>query len=404
MPPAITNDRGLSPELGPRGLRLDAAERWMVRGSGDELTEIERALQPGACDRLPDLLLLQFGNAVGIHLVPGVGPVDVYSGKFGERDFETMLEEITQALAALPFTAASAAHLPYDRSFADDPEVIYHAFAYLRHACSEASRHDERLPHALGLVVSQPHRRLERIARSVPLEAARRVEARSVVRAIAGGGRLQRAAGCELALARALAGHLPERIDESTPEPQIDTPENRFVKAFLRQALAIVDRIEVLAVAKPDGFFRRRVLADCVAIRRALGPAAQHPMWREVRTMTRPPFESTVLQRRRGYRDVLRHFVRLRMVARLRFDATALLEIKDIARLYEMWCFFAVQEEVASALGGGPDDADRPLVDELQARVPWGLRVAWRGRAELLYNPSFNRSSASRASYSLPLR
>lgn len=63
---------------------------------------------------------------------------------------------------------------------------------------------------------------------------------------------------------------------------------------------------------------------------------------------------STVLQMRRGYREVLGHFVRLRMATRLPLsprDARQLLELKDIALLYELWTYFMVVDAVTKRVG-----------------------------------------------------
>ena len=54
-------------------------------------------------------------------------------------------------------------------------------------------------------------------------------------------------------------------------------------------------------------------------------------------------------------------------------------------------------------MGRGPDRAASTKVDELGARLPWDLCVAW-GDVELFYNLRFSRSRSRRRSYSLALR
>jgi predicted component of viral defense system (DUF524 family) len=67
----------------------------------------------------------------------------------------------------------------------------------------------------------------------------------------------------------------------------------------------------------------------------------------------RLPAESMVLQRRRGYREVFRCFLRMRMATRIPTgaDRSDLLDVKDIAALYELWCFFEVQRTITQILG-----------------------------------------------------
>lgn len=105
---------------------------------------------------------------------------------------------------------------------------------------------------------------------------------------------------------------------------------------------------------------------------------------------------------------MLRHHFALRAAARLPIDesvlTTRLLGMKDVASLYELWCFFAVVRDLEGLLGP-PDSAERPTADEVQIDVKWGFRVAWRNDVEVFYNLSFSRKAEpGRRSSSLLLR
>jgi hypothetical protein len=87
--------------------------------------------------------------------------------------------------------------------------------------------------------------------------------------------------------------------------------------------------------------------------KRPARPVLQHPLWSDVGPMIHFPAASTVLQRRRGYREVFQHFARLRLAARVPLAEKLvwnLLEAKDIAELYEVWCFFRVVPELKGLL------------------------------------------------------
>src|SRR5262249_51401134 len=139
----------------------------------------------------------------------------------------------------------------------------------------------------------------------------------------------------------------------------------------------------------------------------ALLPVVRHSLWREVGPMVHLPAGSTVLHRRRGYRDIFRHHARLRLAARVPLAEDLvrdLLEAKDIAELYELWCYFALVRQLQELLGK-PIRADRPKADSLAMTVPWDLEVAWPGGTRLLYNPRFSRGRPeARRSYSVSLR
>lgn len=406
---SITSHRtGESPERGPFGdARLSAEVSWLVQGEPDLVAAVEDAL-PLFCERVGPALLLRFGNAVGSFDGGPLGRLTVYSGKWGEADFDRMLGEIAGQLAILPFAATTGAQQALEHRGPAADRVLYHAFVYLRYLLSPTALPDDRLPIALRLVVTRPHRRLRRVTQWSPLGALRTVEPRALLAAITPRAGLYRAPpGRAPALAQALRGHLPEQLEETRVEDLLDVPENRFVKAFVAEAASIIERVRDLALPMKPGHFRHRLLADCERMTRSLAPVRTHPMWRDISDLRRLPAESQVLQRARGYRQVFRSYIRLRQSARLLplGDATTqhLLEIKDIAELYEMWCFFEVQRQVTLALKRPPVLAEPFTVGDLGAHLGRGLRIAWHGGIELFYNLSFSRSREDR-SYSLPLR
>jgi hypothetical protein len=389
-------------------IALEADTAWVVQGApGDEqrLDELARSLRPDICQRVGKALLLYFGNAVGKFALPYLPRLEVYSGKWGEGAFETMLSDISRQVAALPFAAGTGSSLPYDRSVSTDERVLYHAFVYLRHVLSDSAPREDHLLPALRAVLSEPHRRFERFERVVPLHEARRVGPRTLQRLVTARSDLRRApAGVAPSLARVLRGHLPESIEETAVRSTLDVPENQFVKAFLDQAIGIVEEIRAIAPAKGEAF-AARVVGDCERMLRQLDPVRRASLWDDVSGMRRLPVESTVLHRRRGYRESFRHFVRMRMAPRipLGHGIDDLLEIRDIAALYELWAFFRVQGAVRSALGP-PTVAEPPATTKLQQHLPFDLRIAWEGGTELFYNLRFSRSQAKRRSYSVPLR
>lgn len=401
---------GLLPTRAADGAhRLSAELDWLVEGDDLEIQAVEALLPALVCERVGQALLLRFGNAVGIFDGGPLGHLVVHSDKWAERHFDEMLAEITRRIALLPFAAGTGAHLPYDRSISSEPYVLYHAFVYLRYLCSRTAAAEDRLTPALRLILAEPHRRFERVARTTPLHAVQRVEPRSLSRMFSSAASLTRAPRMtHLPLARSLRGHLPTQLEETRPDSTVDTPENRFIKAFLGQAMGIIDAMREVATRRGEDPFSRRILRDCEAMAHELLPLRRHPVWDDVSAMHHLPANSQVLQRRRGYREVFRHFARLRLGARLplsRDTSRRLLELKDIAELYEMWSFFAIEAQVTAALGSRPLVADVAAVDEFGAHLGWGLRLAWAGGIELFYNLPYSRTNrAGNHSYSLPLR
>lgn len=392
----------------PSGYRVDAESRWIVEGAKDEIDAIQVRLPEQVRDRVGDFLILTFVNTVGRFELPHLGTVDVHSGKWTERDFDRMLGDITDAVSALPFSAGTGAALPHERSVAAPEAVLFHMFAYLRYVLGDTAPESERLAPSLIQILADPHRRLEAERRQVPLDQAGRVDVRTVLGLSSGEGNLQPARGGGAPdLARLLNGHLPSEVNEGRLRSCYDVPENRFIKHVLDLMRSIVERTMELAGRLQSRWFADRLRSECAKITQTLGPIRRHRIWDEIGEMRQIPASSTVLQRRRGYREVLRHFVRIRLAPRIPLsqdDVRRLLELKDIARLYEVWCFFEVQRAVGEVLGP-PSEAEGTNASDLEWTLPWDLRVRWAAGVELFYNLRFSQSrGGDRHSYSVPLR
>jgi predicted component of viral defense system (DUF524 family) len=387
---------------------LQGEREWHFRGSSEEAGALREALPGMHVPLTEDSLILRFGNRVGSLDLPGLGKVEIVAGKWDETHFHRMLEELTQICVNLPFAASKSPALPYDRSVVHEEDVRYHAFVYLRHVLSELPMHEDRLHTALELVLRDPHRRWHGVDRAVPLDQVRRVgPATLLALARSGGGRpgYLRASRLPPEIEAQFGGDLPATVPERRPRYDLDTPENRFVKAFLDQAIGILDQV-ALRGRERGGAFAGRLSGEASAMARLLCPIRTHPFWREVGPMTHLPSGSTVLQRRRGYRHILRHFSRLRLAARVPLDpgdAQSLLEGKDIALLYELWTFFKVVE-LAKVVLGEPSSAIRPRRDDFEVALPHEFEVRWPG-VTITFNPRFSRArSKRRQSYSTPLR
>lgn len=385
---------------------LETEREWLVEGSETALDQV-RAAFPEHAERISaTVVLLAFRSAVGRFQVPGFGEIELVSRKWTESQFDAMLRELTEVAAALPFSRRAGSGLPYERVHLPERPVPYHAFIYLRYALSENAPLHDRFDLALREVVSKPHRRLVAAKRLVPIERARTVGTRGLLRALTSPWEWHELSDDNgSTVAAALHGRVPQRIEEEHRHQSVDTAENRFVRAVLELGHGIIEETKRQVASWSQLAARQRVLQDCGQMLRVLDPLRAHALWREVGPMVQFPGSSTVLQRRYGYREVLRHFVRLRLVSRIPLADAAvddLLAMKDVATLYELWCFFAVVRAIERVLGRA-SEADPPEIADGQLSAPWGFRVAWRDGTEVLYNARFARASSRRAT-SLPLR
>ncbi|WP_167594349.1 DUF2357 domain-containing protein [Corallococcus coralloides] len=358
-----------------------------------------------------DSAILAFGNAVGRFEAPGLGPLSVVSGKWGEEHFDRMLADLMRVAASLPFSIGDRALMPFDHSVVQQGEVLYHAFVYLRHVLSDSAPRDAQLLPALRLVLAEPHRILESEHRSIPSEQARGLDARGLVRIMEQPhhwSAVPWALAERSALASALKQHLPRQIEERATLATHDTAENRFVKAFLDLAASVIQGIRKAVAGLPSRTFVPRILKDCDWMEQALQPIRTHTLWKQVGRLHQLPVLSTVLPKRLGYKAIFGHFSKLRMASTClplsAAEITQLLEVKDITLMYELWTYFTLVEQIRRRLGP-PIEARSVQSEPLESNARRGLLVRWPNGVEASFNTTYSRSSKNgRRSYSLMLR
>ena len=194
----------------------------------------------------------------------------------------------------------------------------------------------------------------------------------------------------ELAEHRREQAHL-YRVEEHLQSN--DTQENRFLKYALSQ---IASKYEILkkrieAIKNTSATLRQ----EMNAVEKTLKHLERNPFFRTVGRFKGLPQESLVLQRATGYSQVYRTWQLLRRAYSLN-DGMYRLQSKDIATLYEIWCFIEVSHIVREQLGIDVDVDHRNRM-EMNGVFTWELgkgehsRILFRKDgvelAELVYNP-----------------
>ena len=186
-------------------------------------------------------------------------------------------------------------------------------------------------------------------------------------------------------------GHL-YRVEEQIQTN--DTQENRFLKFALSQITSKYDvlkrRIEnlnnVSDVKKEE---MRNTLSTLQHLQR-------NPFFRTVGRYKGMNQESMVLHKATGYSQVYRTWNLLRRGYSL-YDGLYRLQTKDIATLYEIWCFIEVSHIVKDKLHLSDTDVDHRNRMEMNGVFTWELGKGEHSRilfkkdnvelAELIYNP-----------------
>jgi predicted component of viral defense system (DUF524 family) len=383
--------------------RLYAEESYLVRlrrGTFPPNLAATTTTLPGG-----EVRLLRFGNFVGLADVDGV-TVRVDSRRITVPDFERMLTELVEDVQNTPSRVQPPTGATFDRPFAQGDDVQLLEYVVIRDAVAGKGPHD--LESALTRILARPHERLtdERIER--PIWAADRINGRTLVELVA--RPIERISVppdspfANLAITRRLDGSLPARVEVVRSVPTTDTLENRFVATVLDRCLALVRSIAARA-ARDSSPAMKPLHAEAIGVADTLERWRSHRVLEGLQPLRRLPTTSTVLRGRPGYRDVLRFYADLLGRTRL-FPPTAadqIVALRNVAQLYEWWCFFRVVAAASEALDT-PAELDPRSADWEGAKMGYGLTADFGNGIRIQFNRTFSKSAGPYHSYSLMLR
>jgi len=370
------------PLLQPATVVLFEWTDYRVRYDGAEALRVgERVLEP-----LAGIFDLKFENQLGLTSIQPITAdrplppplhVEVISPKFPTvkqhiEFFSTLLDDLFTRAANLPFalsgvTARGVSEAPIPPS----PLFTLHFLL----------QHQRDIAEAIRIIEARPHRRLSDHPELVPIGAASDIDADVLLDVVTSPERWVPAK--HLRISERLRGHAPTHVWQRQPEESLDTPENRFVLAFFRSLLAATNQLLDQPWWKKVREERRAVIHDMQA---TLRRATEAPMFVEVGEMQRIPASSRVLMRREGYRQSF-NLWRLFHAARQPFfgQLQHAIDLRTVDLLYEMWCFYALVEEIQVALGTPPV---LELVMSDQNGLQWRSEARFGDHGRLVYNQS----------------
>ncbi len=284
--------------------------------------------------------------------------LEICSAKTGYRtDYRKMLEAITRQCSDLLLRHSSPVSQRLTTDRAREPETLYQRFLYI-----DAVIRSEEFANALRRIVSLPARRWETTEKRKEIYAIRRVT-RSIARQLReGSGRVSPQSD---PASPARWETLPHKVTVTDKQECTDIPENRFVKHLLESFLQVC--LAVYRNPRAGVKLRKEALAGSERISRQLSL----PFFQGLSTPDTLPLNSTVLQRKEGYRELLRYYLTADMAAGLSWNAAD--EVykggkRDVALLYEYWLFFKFMELMEEVFGIRPS----PVADLI---VPTGNRL-----------------------------
>lgn len=298
-----------------------------------------------------EFLAINYLGMVGISVIRGGVEerlaVEVVSAKFShEKDFHRMTSDIAAECQQLLLAWNMPAALPFEKDPVRHRRLLLEQFLFVQQELGEG-----KLERWIESIRMRPHEELRRESSWKPADLARSMD--HLRQPLAYGRDWRRNGGQPK----------PGEVLEVSKRPTVDTPPNRFLKHAL-------DGFATLCRDVIRGFSDRKAAigADGPAVRDALSLLSRlegqlgSGFFREIGEANRIPIENQTLQKREGYRDMLRVWLLAGQAARLNwegrddvFNAT----IRNVAALYEYWLFFVLRNVIA----GVPQVKEVPIKD-----------------------------------------
>ena len=303
--------------------------------------------------------------------------LDVRSLKLDYRtEYRGMLRRLSDEIAGLVADARSSAKAGFRSTFESrtDAGWLQIQLELLRETLDSAD-----FSAALQRILSVPHERLSTVSDSVLTNCPLRWTPSAVRQLVANNPRHEIPASHQLRIQLGL-NSVAEKVLLPRKSRDLDTSENRFVKFVLSEFRAFLTHAHA-------------IFESCVgwgasaALSRRLAATVDdwlgRSLFREVGELRLAPLGSPVLQRKAGYREVLRWWLRFRTASDLSWGGGEELFYagqRDVASLYEYWLFFELLGWFCQKCRGGNRPAIEELVEGLEEGSP-NLRL--RKRMEL---------------------
>lgn len=155
-----------------------------------------------------------------------------------------------------------------------------------------------------------------------------------------------------------------------------DTPENRFFKHALVQTTRRFNRVRTYIVSTFPNQISDEFCSEMAEIAKQMELLSTHPFLARISPFTGIRQESLVLYKASGYSNIYRCWVMLS--SGLRFlEGIQKIELKNIADLYQIWCFLEIKSILQKLLKKEkPDDVDiaEIQVDDFVFRIKKGAK------------------------------
>lgn len=259
-------------------------------------------------------------------------PIEVRSKKIDYfNQYSAMIAELSQYALGIIFETNSPLYQEFEIDY-KNKTTYYEDFMFLEYLFRP-----ENLPSIFEYLSKNLYSRLEEYDEVVPTSFASNIGGDELINILNNPDKLQKT-DSDIKLANYLNGFLPLEVDEISYKDSVDVAENRFLKYFLE---LIRDLIEKLLVNSKEGYIQDKLRFFDEEVIYYLS----NKLFTDIGTLDYIPYNSQVLQKKEGYRDIFQFFLMLEFSFKLSWD-----ELnnqfkgfeKKLSELYEYWCYFKI--------------------------------------------------------------
>jgi hypothetical protein len=318
--------------------------------------------------------------------------LEVQSVKASYReDYRFMLEEITEKCTDLLLQHSSPVSQTFEVDFNADAKTLYQRFAFLKSILDSSDFND-----AVHKFLSSPVTRWKETETEKDIRGVRKINSTVLRQIVTTSNRV------DLPLDHALKSTLqsiPSKIRITSKSETVDTPENRFVKHALKSFQSLCGRFR--SKLNEGNRLQEEAILGEDKLEQFLG----HSVFKEISAPTSLPLNSPVLQRKEGYREILRVWLMLDLAAKLVWkggDDVYSGGKRDVAVLYEYWLFFVLLDIIKDVFKIEPEGIRNLIIetnDGLGLQLRQGKHLPVKGTydvgsrkldVEFSYNKTFS--------------
>ena len=334
-------------------------------------------------------------------------PFEVRSKKLGYlSDYPKMMADIAAYSTSLLFQIQSPLYFNYEFS-TNTSTASYEDFLILDYVF-----HDLRIDEAYELIKNNPQYELNPRVERVPAGQSSYIDPSDLEELVYSSNIVEMNNG-------PIASHYtPIEISERTEDDHLDTSENRLVKDLILTMHNMVQTLKNIDDKTSYMSDRLNHMENCLMM------MLKDAWLDDISELNRIPFESTVLQRRDGYRDFFLAYQLIGLGTQFKLDDVNRLlkgQNNKVHMVYEYWCYTRLHRCLYRLTEKGknhPNELSIPLSTD---RDDWNNSIKHKAIrflvpvkdcdnntveivAELLYNKQYNSSNPRFKSYSLDMR